>query len=134
MQIKKKNLNYSKQNINALDKKRNVIAKTYQSLIENKLVTLPYKSEDNSHHVYNQYTIKVKNRNKFVKYLENNSIPYGIYYPLPIYKQKALRKLRYKCFLKNTEEVTKECISIPIYPELKKESIKYISRIINDYK
>lgn len=120
--------------INSLDKKRNEIAKLYQSSIKNQLIALPYKTEDNSHHVYNQYTIKVKNRKKFVKYLSANSIPYGIYYPIPIYKQKAMKMFNYKCHFNNTEKVTKECISIPIYPELSKESIKYISKVINSYK
>ena len=53
--------------ITSLDKKRNHIAKLYGSLIDNKFVTIPYKTEDESHHVYNQYTIKVKNRAKFTK-------------------------------------------------------------------
>ena len=117
-----------------LDKKRNHIAKLYGSLIDNKFVTIPYKTEDESHHVYNQYTIKVKNRAKFTKYLQSNSIPFGIYYPMPIYKQKALNNFKYKCNLKNTEEVTKQCVSIPIYPELKKDAIKHISNVINKYK
>ena len=120
--------------IASLDKKRNHIAKLYGSLIDNKSITIPYKTEDESHHVYNQYTIKVKNRIKFTKYLESNSIPFGIYYPLPVYKQKALKNFKYKCNLKNTEEVTKQCVSIPIYPELKKDAIKHISNVINKYK
>ncbi len=120
--------------INSLDKKRNAIAKLYGSLIKNELVSLPYKTEDESHHVYNQYTIKVKARGKFTKYLKDNSIPFGIYYPTPVYKQKALKNFDYKCNLKNTEEVTKQCISIPIYPELKISSVKYIANIINNYK
>jgi len=103
-------------------------------MIDNKLVTIPYETEDESHHVYNQYTIKVKNRVRFTKYLEKNLIPFGIYYPIPIYKQKALKNFKYKCNLKNTEEVTKQCVSIPIYPELKNDAIKYISQVINKYK
>jgi len=120
--------------INSLDKKRNHIAKLYKNLIKNQLITLPYECEDNSHHVYNQYTIKVKNRAKFIRHLKSNSIPHGVYYPIPVYKQKALKNFNYKCNLKNTEKVTRQCISIPIYPELSTDSVKHISKIINDYK
>ncbi len=120
--------------ITNLDRKRNHIAQLYRSMIDNKLVTIPYETEDESHHVYNQYTIKVKNRVRFTKYLEKNLIPFGIYYPIPIYKQKALKNFKYKCNLKNTEEVTKQCVSIPIYPELKNDAVKYISQVINKYK
>ena len=54
-------------------------------------------------------------------------------FSIPIYKQKALKNFNYKYNLKNTEKVAKECISIPIYPELSSDSVKHISKIINDY-
>ena len=84
--------------------------------------------------MYNQFTICVKNRKRFSKYLENNGIPYGVYYPIPIYKQKALKNFKYKCYLKNTEKITKECISLPMYPELSISAINYIVEKINNYK
>ena len=31
------------------------------------------------------------------------------------------------------EKITKECISIPIYPELKTNDIKMICNVINEY-
>ena len=84
--------------------------------------------------MYNQFTICVKNRKRFSKYLENNGIPYGVYYPIPIYKQKAFKSFKYKCYLKNTEKITKECISLPMYPELSIGAINYIVEKINNYK
>ncbi len=119
--------------INMFDKKRNAIAQQYKSLIINNKIRLPYHAAK-THHVYNQFTICVKNRKRFSKYLDNNNIPYGIYYPIPIYRQKALLNFKYKCFLKNTEKVAKECISLPMYPELTPKEIKYIAETINNYK
>ena len=119
--------------INSINKKRISIAKKYKKMIDNKNIRLPYQSS-NAHHVYNQFTIRVKNRNSFIKYLERNQIPYSIYYPTPIYKQKAFKAYNYKYRLINTEKITKECISIPMYPELDNDSIEYISDIINKYK
>ena len=119
--------------IKDFDRKRNNIADQYKTSIVNNKVKLPYQSKE-THHVYNQFTICVKNRKKFSKYLENKGIPYGIYYPTPIYKQKALKIFKYKCSLKNTEKITKECISLPMYPELKQKAIKYIIETINNYK
>ena len=119
--------------IKAFDKKRNIIAKKYKSSIINNKIKLPYQAEG-THHVYNQFTICVKNRKRFSKYLENNGIPYGVYYPIPIYKQKALKSFKYKCYLKNTEKITKECISLPMYPELSISAIDYIVEKINNYK
>ena len=119
--------------INKLNKERIRIAKLYKSQINNKLITLPYQSK-NVIHVYNQFTLKVKNRNKFINHLRKYNVPYGVYYPLPIYKQKALSMFNYKYRLINVEKITKQCISIPIFPELKNTSIKYISEIINKFK
>ena len=118
--------------VNQLNRNRIKIASLYNKLITNKKIIKPYK-KNNYFHVYNQYTIKVENRLKFINHLEKFSIPYGIYYPIPIYKQKAFSGFRYKYKLNNTERICKQCISIPIYPELSNDKVEYISNIINKY-
>ena len=119
--------------IDKLNKSRIKVAENYKKFIDNKKVKVPYQSE-NSYHVYNQFTLRVKSRAKFISHLENHGIPYGIYYPVPIYKQKAFKKFNYKYNLSNTSKITKECISIPIYPELDKISFNKIVEAINKYK
>tara|TARA_B100001564_G_scaffold356816_1_gene371741 strand:+ start:965 stop:2062 length:1098 start_codon:yes stop_codon:yes gene_type:complete len=119
--------------ISKINKKRIQIANKYKRLINNDKVRLPYQDQ-NTYHVYNQFTLRVKNRKKFINLLEDNNIPYGIYYPIPIYKQKAFKSYDYKYNLINAEKITRECISIPIYPELDNDSIEFISEIINKYK
>lgn len=117
--------------INKLIEKRRSIAKTYFKLINNDKITLPYISKD-SKHTFNQFTLRVRNRNKFKKHLEQHNIPYGVYYSKPIYKYKAYEIYKYNS-LPMVEKVTKECISIPIYPELKINNIKKICNAINEY-
>ena len=119
--------------IDQINKKRIKIAQKYKKLINNKIICVPYQKIGN-YHVYNQFTLRVKRRKRFTSYLEKHSIPYGIYYPTPIYKQKAFDKYNYNYNLMNTEKITKECISIPMYPELDNNTIEYISEIINKYK
>jgi dTDP-4-amino-4,6-dideoxygalactose transaminase len=119
--------------IDKLNKSRIKIAENYKKFINNKKVIVPYQGKNN-YHVYNQFTLRVKKRLNFVSHLEKNNIPYGIYYPIPIYKQKAFKKYNYKYDLSNTNKITKECISIPIYPELDKKSLKRIIEVINKYK
>ena len=126
-------LNIKLKYLNKYNKKRNQIAKLYKSLIKNQLITLPYK-DDNAYHVYHQYTLCVKKREKFIKYLSNYNIPFGIYYPKPLYMQRALKNLCSSKKLLNTDKVAKECISIPIYPELDYDSVEYIASVINQYK
>ena len=76
--------------------------------------------------------MRVKNRNKFEKHLKQNKIPYGVYYSKPIYKYKAYEIYKYNS-LPMVEKISKECISIPIYPELKLNDINKICDVINEY-
>ena len=117
--------------LNKLLNQRRNIAKTYFDLIDNDKIKLPMCNH-NAEHTYNQFTVKVKNRNRFVNHLDKNKIPYGIYYSEPIYRYKAYSKDNYKK-LPVAEEVSKQCVSLPIYPELSINSVKKICTILNQY-
>ena len=113
-----------------LDQRRK-IANIYHETISNEKIKLPFCNK-NANHTYNQFTLRVKNRNKFIKHLEKNSVPYGIYYSEPIYNYKAFSRDNYKK-LPIAESISKECISIPIYPELPMSDVKKICTILNKY-
>ena len=48
-------------------------------------------------HVFHQYTLKIKNadRDGLVAHLNAKGIPCGVYYPIPLHKQKAYQDERY---------------------------------------
>jgi len=103
-----------------------------QSLKKIKKIILPKIKEENVH-VFNQYTIKIKKREDFKKYLQKIGIPTNVYYPLPLHLQPALKYLGYKKGdFPVAEEISKEVISLPVYPELSKKDqdlvIKEIKR------
>ena len=62
------------------------------------------KIEDYSDHVFHQYTLQITNgkRNQLKEYLDSHNIGSMIYYPIPLYKQKAFLKYTdksvFKCF------------------------------------
>jgi dTDP-4-amino-4,6-dideoxygalactose transaminase len=111
--------------------KRKRVADIYNKNIKNDNIILPF-THKNANHSYNQYTIRVKNRKKIVKYLNKNNIPFGIYYSKPIYNYNAYKNRGYKS-LPMAEKVSKECLSLPIYPELPIKHIKSICNILNNY-
>ena len=81
-------------------------------------------------HVFHQYTLKVKdiNRNDLVQFLNDNNIPCGVYYPIPLHKQKAYQDNRYKeDDFTVTNQLIKEVISLPMHTELDDEQINYIT-------
>ncbi len=81
-------------------------------------------------HVFHQYTLRITSgkRNGLVKFLNENDIPCGIYYPIPLHKQKAYLDDRYKeTEFPVTNQLVKEVISLPMHTELDDEQIAFIT-------
>tara|TARA_R110002124_G_scaffold287364_1_gene474023 strand:- start:53396 stop:54553 length:1158 start_codon:yes stop_codon:yes gene_type:complete len=87
-------------------------------------------------HVFHQYTLRILNsdRDALVRYLNENGIPCGVYYPIPLHLQKAYRDERYneKDF-KVTNQLVKEVISLPMHTELDDEQIEFITEKVIDF-
>jgi len=89
---------------------------------------------DNCISVFNQYTIRAKNRNQLQKYLKQNNIPTQIYYPHPLHLQPVFKYLKYKKGdLLETEKACQEVLSLPIYPEIPSKDQDYIIKKIKEF-
>jgi dTDP-4-amino-4,6-dideoxygalactose transaminase len=88
-------------------------------------VRTPYniESENKAHrHIFNQYTLRVKDRDRLAAHLSKAGIGNAVYYPVPLYLQPCFSYLGYaKDLCPETERAAKEVISLPIYPELTRE-------------
>ena len=86
-------------------------------------------------HVFHQYTLKIQNadRDALVAHLQEKEIPCGVYYPIPLHKQKAYTDDRYNdADFKVTNTLIREVISLPMHTELEDDQIDFItSTIIN---
>lgn len=114
------------------DMRRNM-ASLYDTLITNSKIMKPVEAKYNKH-VYHLYVIKTKQRDKLQKYLADNDIQTYVHYPVPVHLQQAYRDLN---ILKGKYPVAEECsdtiLSLPMYPELKKEEVKQICEVINSF-
>lgn len=84
-------------------------------------------------HVFHQYTLKITNgkRDALVKHLSENNIPCGVYYPIPLHRQKAYLDDRYKEEdFPVTNSLVKEVVSLPMHTELDDEQINYITNTV----
>ena len=87
-------------------------------------------------HVFHQYTLRIKDidRNELVKHLNEKGIPCGVYYPIPLHKQKAYVDERYnEEDFKVTNQLVKDVISLPMHTELDDEQIEYITSTIKKF-
>lgn len=108
-------------------------AKLYDKFLNSPNITKPVISE-NVLPVFHLYVIRAKNRDGLKKYLAKKGISTLIHYPLPIHLQPAYKDLGYKKGdFPETEKAAREILSLPIFPELKEEEIKYISQSIISY-
>ncbi|MBT8235211.1 MAG: DegT/DnrJ/EryC1/StrS family aminotransferase [Bacteroidia bacterium] len=87
-------------------------------------------------HVFHQYTLRITNgrRDALAEYLKDNDIPFGIYYPVPLHRQKAYADERYKeADFPVTNRLVEEVISLPMHTELDEEQLIFISDTIRDF-
>lgn len=84
--------------------------------------------------IYNQYTIKVSDRDELLNYLREHGIGCAVYYPLPLHLQKCFECLGYQeGDFPVSETVSKEVISIPVFGELTDEEIVEVVETIKSF-
>ncbi len=123
--------------LDSYNQKRQNAANEYNNALKNhENIITPFHNISKSSHVYHQYTIRVTNsdRDKLAEHLSGDNIPYGIYYPLPLHKQKAYHNDSYiEDNFKVTNKMVNEVISLPMHSELDENQIDYISSSIKSF-
>jgi dTDP-4-amino-4,6-dideoxygalactose transaminase len=116
--------------IDEYNKKRRENASLYNSLLFDAVVTPMEKN--GAYHVYHQYTIRSDKKEFIQQCLKEHSISSVVYYPIPLHLQEATKFLGHReGDFPVTEQVSLEVISLPIYPELEEEDIRFTSEIIH---
>jgi len=109
-------------------------AKLYDKLLEGTDVILPLEKEG-CKHAYYLYVIRLAQRDKLQKWLKSKGVDTMIHYPVPIHLQDAYKDLWCnRGDFPVTEKCANEVLSLPMFPELKKEQIGKIAGCIRSFK
>jgi dTDP-4-amino-4,6-dideoxygalactose transaminase len=87
-----------------------------------------------NYHIYNQYIIRVEDRDGLKQALADNGVGTEIYYPVPFHLQECFSDLGYhEGDFPHAEHAGKHSLALPIYPELRDEQLLYVVDKIKEF-
>ena len=91
-------------------------------------ITSPHIDEGNWS-IYNQYVVRVPERDRVKQRLAERGIGTAVYYPIPLHLQECFAYLGYReGNFPESERACREVLALPVYPELPEEQVRYVAR------
>ena len=117
----------------AWNQARRRIAHRYHDLLRDTPLTLPRESPQ-AESVYHLYTIRHPGRDRLKAHLEARGIGSAVHYPHPLHLQKCFAHLGYQAgAFPRAEQAARECLSLPMYPDLTDEQVAYVAAAIHEF-
>lgn len=111
---------------------RRNIASLYGEKIDNPHL-VPTKVNDESY-VAHLYVVHVCHRDSLRAHLKNAGVASDIHYPIPDYKQPIFEDKYQSLHLDNTEQLSKEVLTLPCYPEMTVAQVNQVVNTVNSWK
>ena len=99
-----------------------------------KSATLPMPAAHQTRHIYNQFVIRVKDRDKLRAFLAEHGVGTEVYYPRALHLQPALAGFGFKeGDFPVSERLSKETLALPIFAEATEEEIRTVAELISEF-
>ncbi|MEP7242273.1 MAG: DegT/DnrJ/EryC1/StrS family aminotransferase [Gammaproteobacteria bacterium] len=130
-------LNVKLKHLDAWSSARQHNASVYDEAFENadlgKAVETP-RPMQGVRHIYNQYIIRVRDRDLLRQHLMAAGVGTEVYYPVPLHLQECFEYLKYrKGDFPQSERAAGETLALPIFPELTEEQLQYVVHCVADF-
>jgi dTDP-4-amino-4,6-dideoxygalactose transaminase len=113
---------------------RQANAAEYTRLLNQIPGVMPPIAPEGYEHVFHQYTIRVERRDALQQFLSERKIGSTVYYPHPLHLQPLYLSLGHKAGdFPHAERAAQEVLSLPMYPELRKEQIARVVEAIGEF-
>jgi dTDP-4-amino-4,6-dideoxygalactose transaminase len=107
-------------------------AALYDKLLAGPKVTTP-KIDQGNWSIYNQYVVRVQNRDAVKAKLAEAGIGSAVYYPVPLHLQECFAYLGHKAGdFPESERACREVLALPVYPELKEDEVRYVASVLKE--
>lgn len=117
--------------IDAASAGRRANAHRYQELLgDYERIVLPQEN-DSCKHVYHVYSIRVHERDRVLKAMNESGIGCAIHYPVPLHLQEAYKDLGYSIgSFPIAEKCAAEFLSLPMFPELTSAQVAEVAETL----
>ena len=113
---------------------RQANAVEYTRLLNQVPGVMPPVVPEGFEHVFHQYTVRIERRDALQQFLSERKIGSTVYYPHPLHLQPLYASLGHKAGdFPHAERAAQEVLSLPMYPELRKEQIARVVEAIADF-
>ena len=107
-------------------------AALYDQVLEGTRVGRPFR-DARARHIFNQYVVRVPNRDAVRTRMGERGIGTEVYYPVPLHLQQCFAMLGlHEGDMPHSEAAARETLALPIYPELTEDQIRYVAATLLD--
>jgi dTDP-4-amino-4,6-dideoxygalactose transaminase len=109
-------------------------AELYRKYLAKSKAILPGAAPYQTRHIYNQFVIRVPQRDQLRAFLAEQGVGTEIYYPRPLHLQPALENMGFReGDFPVSEQLSKETLALPIFAEATEEEIRTVCELITSF-